>query len=483
MGTTRIATAVAACLVAALLMPVTGPLASGNPQAGKPCPQTGISVQQGKKTLVCKKRKGKLVWVVDNSGGGTGGGSGDIRDQPVPANGVWKVMPNYPTDLPPLGWRGEPAWFNSNWEVVTTTPVGRPCSATPLTHLVADLSAIGSVTPQGYMQPGSHAMPVPHMYYNTVREASVDTNGVPRPTKVVDVYAPADMTIRGVVRQRKLSSQQVPFNEYLVSASICGTLWFFSAHLIDLSPTITAALSSAPRKECDTSAGTTEDMACIYSYLSIKLQGGERIARASGYAHGFDFGFTDASAPITGRLDPGAFTPRWNASRCHIDYYPPAMQQQLRAKLIGDNGCGQLVSDRAGTASGVWLAVGQRANASREDLHVALARHWSEKSARTISIGWEANVPGVAGGTYTFSATASGNNRDFTLVAPGEVACYDNLTRLSTTDPSAAVPSIYVRMTTGTVERLQIAGAPGPCAAEPTMPASFQTFERRTTSG
>ena len=490
MGARRIAAAVATCVAAALLMPVTGPLASGTPQVGKPCPQAGISVQQGKKTLVCKKRKGKLVWVVDNSGGGTGGGGNSggggssLLDQPVPATGVWRVESGFPTDLPPYGWRGEPAWFNSTWEVATTTRVGRRCpSTTPLTHLIADLADIRTITPQGFMQPGTHNLPVPHMYYGTLPEQSTDANGVPLVSKRVDVRAPADLVVRGVMRGELVSASGTPYTEYLVTASICDTLWFFTAHLGAVDPSITRAMESAPRRECSRGTGSYSGEMCIYSYLSVPIAGGAIIGRSSGYSAGFDFGLTDASKPSAGRIDPGAFPPRWASSTCHIDYYPPAMQQELRAKLIGDNGCGQLVSDRAGTASGVWLALGQRANAFKEDLHIALARHWSERDTRVFSIGREASIPGLGSARYFFTAKTEGSNRDFTLVKPGDVVCYDGLRREYEVDSGSPIPAIYIRMTTGTVERLEIAGAPGPCPANPTMPASFQTFERRNTLG
>ena len=483
------AACLAACLAAATM--TTAPsLASGTPKPGAPCPQAGISVQQGGKTLVCKKRKGKLVWVIGTPTGGGGGGGGgggtptDLANQPVPANGVWKVPKGYPTDLPPFGWLGEPAWFASNWEVVTTTPVGRTCSnTTPLTNLVTDLSDVVSITPQGFMQPGTHTLPVPHMYYNVTPEESIDDSGAPTISKRVNVFAPADMVIRGVMIGGHVSSNGIPYDEYLLSASVCGTLWFFTAHLGSINPAISRALAKAPRKECSATPGNYSGTLCIYSYLSVPLKAGSLLGRSSGHSSGFDFGMTDAAAPVPGKLDPGAFSPRWSAARCHLDYYPPAMRSQLAGLLLGDNGCGQLVSDQAGTAAGVWLAVGQRQNSFREDLHVALARHWSDASLRVFSIGRLSNVPGLQSARYMFTPSTQGNDRDFSLVKPGEVVCYDNLTREYAVDPDAPATSIYISMTTGATEQLRIAGAEGECPANPTMPAQFQTFERRNTLG
>lgn len=453
----------------------TASQAANTPRPGAPCPQAGMTYQLGTKWLQCQKRKGKLIWVVVT------GGNEDILDQPVPANGVWKVAKGFPTDLPPFGWRGEPSWFRSEWEMITTQPIGKCASATPLKNFAADLTGVKAITGQGFMQPGSHALPVPHMYYATLPEAGVDEQGFATLSKRVDVYAPADMTLRGLGTSIT-SADGRPRTEYILNFSVCGTLWFFTAHLGSLNSAIASAYAKAPRKECFDTGITGAPQSCLYSYLSVKVKAGTVIGRSSGYSAGFDFGLADASSPIPGRLDPAAYSPRWSTSRCHLDYYPAAMRSQLTALLVGDNGCGQLGSDQAGTASGVWLAVGKRDLSHRENLHIALAKHWSDKSLRVISIGWEANVPGVPGARYVFTPSTTGNNRDFTLVKPGEVVCYDNLDQQWPQSPSSTAPAIYISVTTGTVEQIHIGGASGACPTNPTMPAQFQTFERRNTA-
>ena len=50
---------------------------------GKPCKQQGLRFQQGKTVFVCVKRKGKLVWAVDKSGGGGGGSGVDVSKLPL----------------------------------------------------------------------------------------------------------------------------------------------------------------------------------------------------------------------------------------------------------------------------------------------------------------------------------------------------------------------------------------------------------------
>lgn len=477
----RLVAAVAVSAIVLVGIP-TASLAQGTPRPGAPCPRAGMTYTMGDQVLQCKKRKGKLVWVL-KSGSGGGGNSGDIRDQPPPANGVWRTLPGYPTDVPPPFWNGEPASFKPSWEVLTSQPIGPRCpSQTPLTHVVTDLADVWSIVPQGYMQPGSHATPVPHMYYNATREAGTDLAGFATLTRKLNVYAPADMVLRGVATSLTRSQDRTR-TEYILNFSICGTLWFFTSHVTDLDPTILNALPKAPRRECYDSGYADVTQSCIYSYLSLPVAGGHLIGRSSGYAHGFDFGLADASSPVKGKIDPGSFEPRWSTSRCHIDYYPPKLRASILALVEGDNGCGQLVSDVVGTASGTWTALDQRANTQREDLHIALARHWSDRDLRVISVGWLADIPGLPGGRYVFTPTQAGRNPDFTQVTPGKVACFDNLQVSATQGSVDPVPAIYASMTTGPVERLRIAGAPGSCSTNPVMPTQFQTFERRNTTG
>lgn len=450
-------------------------LAQGLPRPGAPCPRAGMTYEVDGKVLECKKRKGKLIWVVQ---AGTGG---DMLDQKAPANGVWKVPPGYPTDLPPFGWRGEPTWFKPEWEVITTRPIGKCPGPTPLTHLPADLSEIDAITGQGFMQPGSHALPVPHMYYATKPDKGIDEQGFPTVSRLVDVIAPADMTLRSVGLSIT-SYQGRPRTEYMLNFSVCGTLWFFTAHLGTVNDGIARAYPRAPRQECFDTGISGAPPACLFSYLSLKVRAGDVIGTSSGYSAGFDFGLADASAPVAGRLDPSAYSPRWSTSRCHLDYFTAELKAKLTPLLTGDNGCGQLVSDRAMTPSGVWLALGKRELSHRENLHIALARHWSDRDLRVFSIGWDAQVPGLPGGRYLFTPRSSGNNRDFTLIGPGETVCYDDLTAEWRQDGGPAAQAIYITMTTGKVETLRIAGAPGECPPIPTMPEQFQQFERRNTT-
>lgn len=492
------------------------PASAATPQPGTTCPKANVKYRAYGGEMTCVKSGKKLVWKItkqptsmpnagvnknqggsnnggnnngnnaggsnngNNAGGNNNGnGSGDPGSQSVPSNGVWQTMPGYPTDLPPRGWKGEPKWFISNWDVLTSAPVAPACaSEKPLTTLATDLSLIDNITPQGFMQPGAHAMPVPHMYYNAPQTTEKDAQGQALRTKKVPVYAPADMVLRSLSANH-LTPNGLEYDEYMLGFSLCGHYWVNFAHIDDLNPDIAAAYPNAPLKECRSGGQTsaeTKSQDCVYQYLSIKVKAGTKIGMSSGRAHGFDFGFVDTTAPATGKLNPGIFSPRWAAGRCHINYYTPDLAAQISAKLIGDNGCGQLVSDVPGTARGMWMQKDKPAQ--MEDFHVALAKHWSDKSLQAFSIGTESQVPGLSPRVYTFKPTQSGNNRAFELVKPGETVCYDQLLANGSNDP---LPTIYIQMSTGSTEYLKIAGGTGTCAASPTMPSSYQTFERRNT--
>ncbi|MFZ9986582.1 MAG: hypothetical protein ACO3HV_02430, partial [Candidatus Nanopelagicales bacterium] len=121
--------AILALAVVLSALGISAPAAAPVPKPGKPCPKAGLVWEDGKGGLFkCVKKGKKLVWrKIKGGGGGGGGGGDDYTSQPVPADGKWKVPAGYPDDLPPLGWRGEPSWFVSNWDVLTAQRVGPAC--------------------------------------------------------------------------------------------------------------------------------------------------------------------------------------------------------------------------------------------------------------------------------------------------------------------------------------------------------------------
>ena len=442
----------------------------GKVTIGAACTDRGASGLIIGGSAICAPVSGKLVWV-------------EPGKQPIPTDGKWIYntpgSDKWNTDLPPPGWNGEPAWFRQNWDVPTTVAIGSKCpSNTFLTNYITDLDQLESITPQGFMQPGAHAMPVPHMYYNTGSYTEKDPNGVAYRSKLLNLYAPADMTLYSATKSTLTTANGYKYVEWMFGWHFCDSYWMFNAHVGWIAPDVLAAIEAAPMMTCQRGGQLNNEMAdCVYERFAYKVKAGTLWGKASGRAHGFDFGLTDASKPLPDRINPFAHSTRWSAGLCHINYYPQTMRGKLEAKLVGNNGCGQLVSDVVATAQGVWLAPGKES--TMEDYHVALAKHWSDKDLLAISVGWNAEVPGISGGVFTFTPKSGGpNNKPFTSVKSGEVACYDNFD--ARTRNGESVPSIYIRITAGDTERLTIAKGSASCGAGPySMPAASQTFERK----
>jgi hypothetical protein len=338
---------------------------------GDPCAKKGDWGSIANGTAICASSAGKLIWI-------------SVFSQPIPSDGVWIYMQEgsekWNTDLPPDAWSGEPSWFNPiGWDIPTTVPIGGKCPSTNvLSHYATDLDQLQSITPQGFMQPGAHNLPVPHMYYNTGLTTEKDSSGVAYKSKILNMYAPADMTLYGASKQTYTMADGYKYTEWMMTWHFCETYWMFNAHIGWIAPDVQAAIDNAPLKKCQTGGQlNTKSEDCYSSRFAYKVKAGTLYAKSSGRAHGFDFGFTDASKPDPKRINPAYFAPRWAAGGCHINYYSASMRTKLEAKLDGNNGCGQLVSDVVGTAQGVWFNPAHH-NANEtvmEDYHIALAKN------------------------------------------------------------------------------------------------------------
>lgn len=441
---------------------------------GEPCSKKGETGPIAGGTAICALSAGSLKWTT-------------AEYQVIPTDGVWIYQTagsdKWNTDLPPDNWKGEPSWFEASWDIPTTVAIGSKCSSSSvLTNYITELDGLASITPQGFMQPGAHNLPVPHMYYNTGSTTEKDPNGVAYKSKIVNMYAPADMTLYGASKQTYTMSNGYQYTEWMMTWHFCDSYWMFNAHIGWIAPDVQAAIDNAPIKKCQTGGQlNTKSEDCYSARFAYKVKAGTLYAKSSGRAHGFDFGFTDASKPDPKRINPGYFAPRWAAGGCHINYYPADMRAKLEAKLDGNNGCGQLVSDVVGTAQGVWFNADHhnRNESVFEDYHIALAKNWANKDLLTFSIGWNADISGLSGGRFDFKPSASGpSNRAFTDVKNGDVMCYDSLQ--GTGRNGEAAPTLYIKMTAGAVEKLAIAKGTGSCGSGPyVMPANAKTFERK----
>lgn len=382
---------------------------------------------------------------------------------------------------------GQPKNFTANWDIWTDQPREPKCtSTTPLSVLPTPVSQIDFTNPLGYSQPGAHALPVPHHNVYVAQVKSVDEKGIARRTALIDpILAPSDATLVGLARNvynaTTTSGAAATYEEYMVSLHVCGTIYVVFNHLDDIPAAwLEATEGAGVRTECN--QGQDEAEVCMWSQLEVPVQAGERLGRASGRAHGWDIGATDASRPMAERLDPGAWTPRWASAICALDLFEPALRDQMYGTLVGSGDCGRAAFDVAGSLSGVWLAIGQRQRANQEDLHIALFPRYTYDGRLRFSIGTEANVAGLPSGIYEFTPEKSGlRNPAFTAVKPGEVACFDGLV-----GPESAMTlqttRIYATMQAGGgMETISIAGAgTGKCGAGPyAMPAQVTQFERR----
>ncbi len=430
---------------------------------GTPCTTDGETASIPNGTGVCAADStGALVW--QKMGGGGQGGSGMAG--------------------------GQPANFMANWDIWSDQPREPKCaSTTPLSVLPTPVSLIDHTNPLGYSQPGAHALPVPHHNVYVAEQKSVDEKGIERRTALIDpILAPSDATLVGLARNvynaKTTSGAAATYEEYMVSLHVCGTIYVVFNHLDDIPEAWLEATKGADvRTECN--QGQDEAEVCMWSYLEVPVKVGERLGRASGRAHGWDIGATDASKPMAQRLDPDAWSPRWASAICALDLFEPALRDEMYGTLVGSGDCGRAGFDVAGSLSGVWLAIGQRQRANQEDLHIALFPRFTYDGRLRFSIGTEANVAGLPSGIYEFMPEKSGlRNPAFTAVKQGEVACFDGLA-----GPESAMKlqttRIYATMqASGGTETISIAGAgTGTCGAGPyTMPAQVTQFERRVTS-
>ena len=385
--------------------------------------------------------------------------------------------------------KGEPDYWSFNWDSVTAKPIAPACRGTdPLTVLPVPLESIVSINRLGYTQPGAHALPVPHHNVSTrdLRgSGAVDEEGWLLVSERVDpIVSPGKLTITAMARnlyQRNATTNQVyPYEEWMIVMHVCGTKYIVFNHVDDIPKAwFKATKAKGVRKECTRGQDTAE--ICMYSYLNIPVPAGQRIGRASGRSAGWDIGAWDFAKPTPGVLDPGKWTGRWATGTCVWEWFIPRIKAQAFGKFAGDTTtCGTHGHDVANSLAGVWLAPGQRARASVEDLHIALVPSYLNDGTYRFSIGDASNIPSMPGGIYEFPAGASGlRNPAFRDVTPGQVACFDSFDERYPRDQS--VVRIYAVMTAGSTEKISIAGdRAGPCGPAPyAMPANASTFERR----
>lgn len=388
--------------------------------------------------------------------------------------------------------KSEPWYWNMNWDYVTALPREPQCSeAYPLRVSPAPIDTIISLNRLGYSQPGAHAMPVPHHNIST-RDlrgtGSKDENGhLLVSERVSPIVSPANLTITAMARNvygRNVTTGEVyDYEEWMIVMHVCGTKYIVFNHIDDV-PTawVNATKAAGVREECN--SGQDNARVCMYSYMTVPVKQGDRVGRASGRSAGWDIGAWDTSKPTPGVMDPAKYTGRWATGTCVWDWFSPDVKNQVFQRFVGDkSSCGTHGHDVVNSLSGVWLAVGQRARASSEDLHIALFPSYKNDGTYRFSIGYSSGISSLGGGIYEYTALNTGlHNPKFASVSPGQVACFDSFD--TSYSRSTSVTRIFASMSAGSVEKIQIAGdSSGLCGQEPyLMPSGAITFERRTST-
>jgi hypothetical protein len=385
---------------------------------------------------------------------------------------------------------GKEPWYFEGWNWDYTTALARTPACTeqyPLKVLPAPIDTVVQMNRRGYSQPGYHALPVPHhnIWTRDLRgTGSLDEGGHTLVSERVNpIVMPGNGTIIGLAKntygRHELTGEVYTYIEWMIAIHICGTKYIVFNHVDDIPAAwVTATAQPGIRSECQ----PAQDRAtvCMYSGLKIPVKQGDRVGRASGRSAGWDIGGWDTSRPTPGVMDPGKWTGRWATGECVWDWFTPSLKSAMFAKLIGDKtSCGTHGYDVPNTLSGVWLAIGKRARAFSEDLHIALFPSYKNDGTYRFSIGYDSNIPTLAGGIYEFRAQSSGlYNPVFSTVSPGQVACFDTFDGYYT--KSTTVTRIFAKMDAGSTEKIQIAGDTGGlCGSGPySMPANPTTFER-----
>lgn len=450
-----------------LLGLATIPSQAASPRSGTRCPKVNQIATSGGFGYKCIKVKGKLVW------------SKGVRipDAPKPSPSPSESPSGSAQDSTPQNNNEQGStWLGSNFDVTSTKSLAPQCSSsTPLTRLITDANSIESITPLGFVQSDAHNTTVPHLYFNTgSANGATDSTGTALSSKRVPIYAPADMTVMGIITTRTS-----PYVEYSIGAHICGRLWIAFNHIDDLAPEIQSAFDKSQNSP--------------NPQYNIAFKAGDKIAMSSGRSSGFDFRAMDTSAATPTRLNPKAWSPGWTTAVCGLDWYESATKDSLYSKLATKrvtNKCGEPAMDIAGTASGAWLPVAHpdMGNWQGESETFSLVQTNDDPSQYYFSIARNAVVSGIASKTFKYTVNPTGlHNPKAENVKSGDVACIDNLVPQGPFS-GESYPRVYVQMTTapeGELETILVASAPaGSCGSGPyVMPANSSKFVRYNLPG
>ncbi len=302
------------------------------------------------------------------------------------------------------------------------------------------------IAPLGSLNPSDHVFPTDHMYFNVKYSEAGET--YPLRAKV---FSPGEIYITQISSAEHISSNQ-PFTDYDLEFYPCKEIYAKFGHVTSISPKLQEQFDQSFGECTSYSTGGTDFKRCNKK-VNIKLEAGEEIGTTGGFrgaAAGLDFWLADYRTNQITYANPD----RWGGISfyiaCPIDYFTSNVKNNLfaivRNRRMIEPVCGTIEQDIIGRAQGVWFL--ERSQSSpNEDSHVALAHDNFNPLKGVFSIG--TSITGLDSNTYSFDPQSSGFiNRDFADVIPGNIYCYDSLTKKF--DNQASPFRIILEMTSDT---------------------------------
>lgn len=336
------------------------------------------------------------------------------------------------------------------------------------THPLVPMEQLEAIEPLGRMTPPIHTLPTHHTYWNG--PTALDGSGRPLFTGLLDVRAPSAVRLVALTYAEES-------DDFKVALRPCLEVQLYIDHVKRLAPAVQAAFETGRRY--DFPGGTV-------ALLDLRLAPGDAIGIGGGARFedgrpdgsiGIDVGLIDLRRPerpfanperyrlpdsIDELLPPGIppedaalivrdLPPQRLYQFCPVDYFPPALADQYRARLGAYLGarrtvepvCGDLVQDVAGTLQGGWFedkpANGfgpDFSNDSDESRLLAFAPDHVDPAVLVMSIGQSVESPdgspfpwAIPAGTYVFGtpATEGTANRAFAAVVAGATYCYEGV--------------------------------------------------------
>lgn len=366
----------------------------------------------------------------------------------------------------------------------------------PFSSPLVDMDASGNmldfqyVVPLGNLNPGGgHVFPTDHIYYYL----KINNSGSPVATSI---YAPGDIWITKIARSEMNPGTASSKTDYAISFSPCKDLYGKFMHMATLSDELQTIFDSVPEINLNCSihsAGGNAFRDCSLSTRHL-VSAGSEVAKVfkTSVTHAVDFLLTDSRVAPLSFANPSHFSVHPTNDDlfhtvCPLDYFTEPLKSQMESVLGGSiNGgpvilrttaplCGSIVVDIVGTAQGIWFNPAQPTYP--EDSHLSLVHDNMDTTLAVFAIG--NSVTGLSSNTYMFTPTSSPATRinvDFSLVAPGNIYCYDNFMT-----GSAASPTLLLNMpdtTTIQIEKTTATDCASLGAPSSWLMSSYSEFKR-----